>query len=460
MKALEDYAISNFMPQEPVSDPQLSPDGSLIAFTYTQVNYEEDRYDSSIWVKETGEEGKRLTYGNGDSSPRCFPDSTQIAFLSNRSPVEGAKGKQLWLIPVGGGEARRLTELPWGVRTPVWGPNGDAVYFHSEDDAGEKAEGSDVKIVRRINYKYDPGRGVYAGRRIHLFKVDLDGKVEQLTEGEYDVRDYAVHPGGESVEFISNRDEYADLTWFRYIYSLNLETKDLSTLFNGEDNGVGNMSRLGWSPDGSRLAFTGRPMESMDYVEYRNQELYVLDGEKNLSNLTSALDRRIGVSPVIQWSGDSNWVYFTKPEAGSRHLCRANRDGVIETLVDGELNVAGFSVGESSIALNYTDMKHPSELYTLKEGALSKETRMSSVPEGFVAPEEFWFTASDGVEIQGWIVKPRDVKAGKKYPAILQIHGGPRVHFGYMYQGIEHEFQVLSEHGFAVVFTNPRGSIG
>lgn len=137
MKALEDYAISNFMPQEPVSDPQLSPDGSLIAFTYTEVNYDEDQYDSSIWVKELGEKGKRLTYGNADSSPRWSPECKQIAFLSNRSPVEGAKGKQLWLIPVGGGEDRRLTELPWGVRNPLWSPNGDAVYFHSEDDAGE-----------------------------------------------------------------------------------------------------------------------------------------------------------------------------------------------------------------------------------------------------------------------------------------------------------------------------------
>ena len=76
-------------------------------------------------------------------------------------------------------------------------------------------------------------------------------------------------------------------------------------------------------------------MESMDYVKYRNQELYVLDGKGNLSNPTAALDRRIGVSPVIQWSTDSKWVYFTKPEAGSRHLCRANMDGVIETLVKG-----------------------------------------------------------------------------------------------------------------------------
>jgi dipeptidyl aminopeptidase/acylaminoacyl peptidase len=112
MKALEDYAISNFMPQEPVSAPQLSPDGSLIAFTCTEVNYEKDRYDSSIWIKKSGKEGNRLTYGNGDSSPRWSPDGTQIAFLLSRSPVEGAKGKQLWLIPVGGGEARRLTELP------------------------------------------------------------------------------------------------------------------------------------------------------------------------------------------------------------------------------------------------------------------------------------------------------------------------------------------------------------
>ncbi len=76
-----------------------------------------------------------------------------------------------------------------------------------------------------------------------------------------------MHPGGDSIEFLSNKDEYSDLTWFRYIYSLNLETKAVSTIFNGEENCVGNMSMLGWSPDGSSLAFTGRPMESMDYVK-------------------------------------------------------------------------------------------------------------------------------------------------------------------------------------------------
>ncbi len=250
------------------------------------------------------------------------------------------------MIPVGGGEARRLTEAPLGGRNPLWSSDGDSIYFHSEVDVGEKGEGSDVVIIRRLHYKYDPSRGIYAGRRIHLFKVDLDGKVEQLTDGEYDVRDYAVHPDGKSVEFISNMDEDADLTWFRYIYSLNLETKTVSTLFNGEDNHVGNMSRLGWSPAGSRLAFTGRPIESMEYVKYRNQELFTVDREGGVTVLTASLDRRIGAPPVIQWSRDSKWVYFTKPEAGSRHLCRANMKGVIESITAGELNVSGFSAGE------------------------------------------------------------------------------------------------------------------
>ncbi len=210
MKRLDDYEISKFTPQEPVADPRVSPDGETIAFTYSEVNYEENRYDSSIWLKKPGKMERRLTYGKGDSSPRWSPDGESIAFLSSRDPVEGHQGRQLWLISVNGGEARRLTSLPWGARNIVWSPKGDGVFFVSEVHEGEKVDGSDVKIIRRIHFKHDPGRGIYAGRRIHLFKVDLDGKVEQLTTGKYDIGDIAVHPSGESVEFISNRDEYAD----------------------------------------------------------------------------------------------------------------------------------------------------------------------------------------------------------------------------------------------------------
>ena len=458
MKRLEEYEISSFTPQEPVSDPQISRDG-IIAFTYTIVNYEENRYDSSIHVKRPGEKEKRLTSGNSDSTPRWSPDGKSLLFLSGREPVEGIKGKQLWLISPDGGEAKRITRAPMGVRSPVWSPKGKWIYFISEVVEGEVVEDSDIKIIRRIHYKYDPGREIYAGRRLHLFKVDLKGKIDQLTSGEYDVKDITVHPNGESVEFISNMDEYADLTWFKNIYSLDIKSKKLTTLFSGEENGVGNMSKLGWSPDRKKLAFSGRPMESMEYVKYQNQELFVLESEK-LLNPTENLDRRIGVSSIIPWSSDSKYVYFTKPEAGSRHLCKVDLKGGIETLTEGKFNVGGFAVAENCIALTYTATGAPSELFTLKDGEVSKETELSSSPEGFTAPEEYWFTASDGVHIQGWIIPPKKQESGKKYPTILQIHGGPRVHFGYMYGGAEHEFQILSDHGYAVVYTNPRGSIG
>ena len=102
MKRLDEYEISKFTPQEPVSDPQVSPDGETIAFTYTEVNYEENRYDSSIWLKKPGEEARRLTYSNKDSSPRCSPDGHSIVFLSSRDPEEGTRGRQLWFMPVHG----------------------------------------------------------------------------------------------------------------------------------------------------------------------------------------------------------------------------------------------------------------------------------------------------------------------------------------------------------------------
>ncbi len=147
MKRLEDYEISNFTPQDPVSDPQVSPDGETIAFTYSEVNYEENRYDSSIWVKNPGEKAIKLTYSDKDASPRWSPDGNSIAFLSGRDPIEGARRRQLWLISINGGEARRLTSLPWGAKTPVWSPKGDVLFFVSEIHQGEKVGGSDVKII-------------------------------------------------------------------------------------------------------------------------------------------------------------------------------------------------------------------------------------------------------------------------------------------------------------------------
>jgi len=193
MQKLEEIEVMPLFPMSPVGDPQISPDGSRVLFTYSEVNMKEDRYDTQIWLLDLGAK-KPVQFTSGEkssSNPRWSPKGDRILFTSSR-PSQGdsedeKKKAQLFIIPADGGEARQVTWVDEAVRSPAWSPDGRSILFLSNVFKGEKAEGSDVKIIHRMKYKHD-GKGFSVGMYPHLFVVPAKrGQVSQVTDGLFDV---------------------------------------------------------------------------------------------------------------------------------------------------------------------------------------------------------------------------------------------------------------------------------
>ena len=471
MKKLEEYPVMPLIPMAPVGDPQVSPDGAKVLFTYSEVNMEEDKYDTQIWIRDLKERRPRqFTYSKENSSnPRWSPDGKMIAFTSNRpseeDPKEEDKKKkkaQLFVIPTDGGEARQLTRVEEGVQKPTWSPDNKNIMFLSPAFKGEKAnEESDVKIIRRMKYKHD-GKGFSVEKYIHLFVVPAKGgKVKQLTDGLYDVDAVAWSPDGKTVAFIANMDEDADKSFFRDIYTVPAKGGEPELLWKG----FGRLGALSWSPCGKYIALTGREIEDPKLVWHKNSELYLMPADGGEPKcLTADFDRTVGGTDPV-WSPDSKHVYVTFPHNGARNIYRVSMEGEVEPVTEGNMTVSGFTLDESGtvIAFNASDHVKPTELYVKDSKGQRELTEMN---KGILKkmrisePEEFWFAASDGVRVQGWIVKPQGFRKGKKYPTLIEIHGGPRGAYGFKLDSAEHEFQVLADNGYVVVYTNPRASIG
>jgi len=471
MQKLEDYKIMPLVPGQPVGDPQISPDGSKVIFTYSQVNMGEDKYDTHIWLLDLSKKRPvQFTHGKENASnPRWSPDGKTILFTSSRPSEDDKKDDkekkkaQIYLIPVDGGEARRITDHEDGVQNPMWSPDGKTIYFTSAVFKGEKRKESDVKILRRIKYKGD-GIGFYEGKYTHLFSVPAKGgKVKQVTDGEYDVTSPVLSPDGKTVAFTGNFDEGGDYSYLRYIYTVPAKGGEPEVLLKRQ----GSVGALGYSPCGKHLAFTGYEVEDPSLVWYNQTQLWVMPAKGGKPKcLTDEFDRTVSArGGSIQWSHDSEHIYVKFPNHGTSHIYRVSLKGEVEALTEGKMNVGSFTMDEARkvFAFNASDSMTPSELWTLSDGELAKRTVMNRAllkKLRLVEPEEFWFTASDGTEVQGWIVGPRDMKEGERYPTCIEIHGGPRGAYGFTLGAAEHEFQVLADYGYAVVYTNPRFSTG
>ncbi len=467
MQRLEEIEIMSLFPATPVGDPQINPDGLRILFTYSEVNIEKDRYDTQIWLLDLDTK-KPIQFTSGEknaSNPRWSPKGDRILFTSNRpslgDPEEDKKKPQLFILPTDGGEARQVTKVDEAVQNPAWSPDGKSILFLSDVFKGEKAEGSDVKIIRRIKYKRD-GKGYRVGMYPHIFVVQAKGgKAKQLTDGLFDIETATWAPDSTRIAFVTIRGEDADKSFHRNIYTVPVKGGKPTLIWEGK----GPIGILEWSPNGRYIAFTGRELKDPDLVWHKNTEIYILDLEgKGVKCLTSKFDRTVARSSGLKWSPDSCHLYALFPKNGTTHVHRIGINGEVRQLTKGEMNIGSFSLDGSGtkFAFNMSDAVTPSELFILDK----EQRRLTEMNKGLlrklriIAPEEFWFTASDGISVQGWIVKPREFQEGEKYPTCIQIHGGPRGAYGFKLDSTYHEFQVLADHGYAVVYTNPRASIG
>ncbi len=447
-----------------VSDPRLSPDGATVAYVVDRVDREANEYRGTVWLAaaDGSREPRPFTAGpKSDGDPRWSPDGATLAFTSNRD----GKVAQLYVMPVGGGEARRLTDLKEDVTQPAWSPDGSTIVFVSRVRDAAYDEEDDKKReprrITRLQYKHDDVGWTF-DRRQHLFTVRADGSepAVQLTGGDFEDTGPVWSPDGGTIGFVSARHEDWDLQMVSDVYLLDAAGGEPRRLTQGG----GSVGGLAWAPDGARLAVQYYPG---DYDDPKNTQVGVVDavsGEIRL--LSQALDRDCGGYGAVRepvWAGAD--ILFPVDDRGRTHVYRVAADGsgAPELVVGGERELTGFDARAGRIVFSALEPARLAELYAADGGAPEGGRRLTAVGEAFAAardlpaPERYTAVSPDGAEVEAWVVRPAGFEPGRKYPTLLSIHGGPFAQYGV---GFFDEFQVYAAAGYVVLYANPRGSSG
>jgi dipeptidyl aminopeptidase/acylaminoacyl peptidase len=467
---------------ELIIEPRISPDGESIVYYQTRVDRKTEKKYSNLWVVPfSGGETRQFTFGDQfDSHARWSPDGSQIAFLSNRQNEE--KPAQIYLIPFGGGEARQLANIDGEIQDFVWSPNGrqllcairklDSEAVQRQDDEQKKRLGVVSRRYNRVFYKLD-GYGYLPQERTHIWLIDTkNGRARQITDHPvYDELDPAWSPDGSYIVYRSNvsqdPDFFPDYEDLFVIPSGGGDARKLPT-------SVGTKAQPVFSPDGRWIAYYSVEGEG---TEYKNQGLWAVpaDGSAPACNLTAPYDLHcspwtindLGTPEQMPptWSNDSRRIYFTDSYHGSSLLRSISIDGQdLQTHIPegGVVGSFSFDRAQSRLAYFFGKMDDPGQIYARELS--SQETRcLTRVNRAWLdrvdlgRTEEIWFRGPDGNDLQGWVLTPPGFDSSKKYPAILEIHGGPLVQYGYFFM---HEFYYLAAQGFVVYFCNPRGGRG
>ena len=452
-----------------VADPRLSPDGTTVAYIVGSVDKDANEYRGAIWLAaaDGSSPPRRFTTSEkADGDPRWSPDGTLLAFTSNRTD----KASQLYVMPVDGGEPRKLTSLKEDVTQAVWSPDGTRIAFVSRvrDEAYEEEDDKKRRPRRltRLQYKLD-SVGWTADRPQHLFVVPADGSAEpvQLTAGDCEDHSPSWSPDGLTIAFVSARHPDWDLEMVNDVYLVAAAGEEPRRLTRGG----GSVGAPSWSPDGSQLA-----VERYGGVfdDPRHTKIALVDaGSGEFTILTASLDLNCTSYPGMReplW--DAGDLVFVVEDHGRTHVYRAAVDGSAapRLVVGGKRGVTGLDVAAGRLVFTASEPGQLSELYdggpaAGGPGVAAAGRRLTSVGDAFAAgrelvrPERFTAVSPDGSEVDAWIMRPAGYEQGKKYPTLLNIHGGPYGQYG---ESFFDEFQVYCGAGYAVVFSNPRGSSG
>jgi len=453
-----------------VTDPQLSPDGKWIAYAVSVTDTAKDHDDTDIWLASwDGAQQIRLTRSSaGEHAPRWSPDGRWIAFLSDRDDPH--EEDQLWLLDRAGGEPEQLTHSPGGVSDLAWSPDGRRlalVVTDSNPDAKVRGDSSTKApppiVIDRFQFKEDE-TGWIRGQRDHLWLYDVASrKATQLLSGNYDESHPSWSPDSRSIAFVSRRRPDFDRTDNYDLYVVDAtpgaEPRQLTT-FPGPDGDSGWDTRSpAWSPDGTLITYVqGGPL---GLIYYGGQKVAVVPAAGGPARvLTPSLDRNV-VSPTF--SPDGRDVLFLLEDDRVYHLAKVPvAGGAVERLIEGQRAVTDLSVGrDGRIAVTASGAVTPGEVFAVEGHDLRPVTRQNAewlreVRLGAVEPISV--RSRDGTEIHGFMVKPPDWQAGRRYPTILRVHGGPV--WQYYFDFVNLDWQVLAAHGYVVLGVNPRGSSG
>ncbi len=454
---------------EYVGDPQIAPGGTQVVYVRNFKDIMTDGNRSNLWIIDIdGNNHKPLTSGNqNDYAPRWSPDGSKLAYVSNEN------GKpQVYMRWMNDGTTAKITNLQKSPSGMKWSPDGKwlAMTMSVKEEQKkhdvlpprpEGAKWADAPIyIDQVNYRGD-GEGYLDVAFEQIFILSAEGGTpRQLTFDPHDHFGIDWNHDSKSLLYASNNHPNWEFEPRNSeIHRLSIEDGSIITLTSrfGPDRSPKT------SPDGKFIAFIGH---DDTFQGYQLDRLYTMDSDgSNIRSLCPDLDRNI---ENINWSGDGRSIFFQYDEHGNTYVAKtdlnSNRTQIAE-------NIGGLSLGRpysggtyslatnGNIAFTHSTPDHPSDLAVVNANQTQRLTRVNDDLLGFKTlgdVEEVWYPSShDGQMIQGWVVKPPNFDPAKKYPLMLEIHGGPFANYGSRFSA---ECQLFASAGYVVLYTNPRGS--
>lgn len=452
---------------EGATDPQISPDGSKIAYVRSSADVMTDRIVPSIWLVDfaTGEQRPLVTGPGAHSSPRWSPDGRRLAYVSS----DGSGAPQLYVLWLASGAQVKVTGLPDSPGSLAWSPDGRQIAYTmrvpgepmklgaAPENKPEGAKWADpLEVISRVTYRADDAGYLPAGFD-HLFVVSADGGApRQVTFGNFDDGGpLSWSPDARRIVFSANR--HAD--WERdnnnsEVYSVDVASGEITAMTTRQ--GPDQNPRL--SPDGRHIAYIGYDDVNRSYENY---DLYVMNADGSGTKLlTPNLDRSID---DLQWAGN-NAIYVRYDDHARTKVARVGLDGAMKVVAEGLTPGAHYDRPYTGGAFTVS----PGGKMAYTEGTAGKPAdlwvngrRLTDLnatwidAKSMASVRKLPVTAPDGRAIDAWLITPPGLKPGQKAPLILEIHGGPNAAYG---AGFSTDYQLYAAHGYAVLYTNPRGS--
>ncbi len=477
-QAKKPFAFEDMMKLKRVAEPYLSPDGKWAAFTVTDVSLEANTKTNHIWiVPVAGGETRQLTNGKGEDGVRFFPDGKQILYISSH---DGSS--QVWSQGFDSatgaltGEPHKLTTISTEVSAALWSPDSKNILFVSgvypdcKDEACNKTrdderKNSKVKAQLFTHLLYRHWNAYGDGKRSHLFIQSIDGGTPvDLTPGDHDVPpfslggqdQYSMSPDGKEIAYASNLDEVEATSTNTDIFVVPVTggtPKKISTSPGADSTPL-------YSPDGKYIAFRSQARGGYESDRFRLM-LYERATGKT-TELTVGFDRWVN---TVAWSPDSKGLYFTSEDKGEAPVYFVGLNGGPKEVMRGFNDGLAITPDGKTMVFDRMSVRFPNEIYKAALDSNPKAVALTSVNEGVLnavsmAPiEPFWFTGAETTKVQGFVVKPPDFDAAKKYPVKFLIHGGPQGAWGDDWS-FRWNPELFAANGYVVIMINPRGSTG
>ena len=460
----EKITLNDLYQLKEISSIDVSHSAEQIAYSVSSVDEKKDRYRNDIWLLDINKNKEKiLLKGNPWVGKTKFsPDDTLLGYLA---PGRGrySEYQQIWTINTKYSRKRQLTKLNANISDFEWSPDGTKMIFVAESRVIEKE--TDIQtpkpiVIDRYYFKED-GKDFLGEERQHLHLLDIKSKTtKQVTKGTSNEILPSWSPDGKKVAYVTKTGEM-DRTDNYDVYVLEIDSTNNPIQLTTNLGSDSSSSRPQWSPDGKKIAYLhgGDPA----LVWYALQELAVIDLDtKTNSILTKELDRNAS-SP--QWSDDGQNIYFVIEDNMKSQLAKYSlKEKKIEKIIPSNYYIAewakNYVVRNGKIGLILSNTNSPDEVFFYDENNLSQQSNHNSEllsSRQILKTETISFTAADGEELFGMMIKPNNFDPSKQYPLIIRMHGGPVSQYGLYFN---YDWQLFAANGYVVMAINPRGSSG